>query len=474
MDYLFKPIEIRKMGLKNRIVMPSIGCFFVGEQLKNFYIERADGNVGLIVIGPTAIDEDNPSYINVYNDEFIPELRDLAESIKAHGSRVGLQLWHPGRYSSFPGDHVVSASDIPAPIFTRQRPRALTIPEIENLEDEFADGALRTKKAGFDCVEFTAATGYLISQFLSSATNKRTDKYGGSLENRARFLLNIIDKTRDKVGEDFPILCRISGNEYVEGGNTLEDQKSIAIMLEKAGVDALNVNVGWHESPIDQMSMMVPRGGFIYLAAKIKEVVNIPVIASHRINDPVLANDIIKEGKADMVAMARPLIADPELPKKAKEGRFNEIRTCIACNSCFDMVFEGLPITCLVNPAVGRESEFKITPVDTPKKVIIVGGGPGGMEAARVTHLRGHNVSLYEKDRRLGGQINLITACPDMEEFANVPRYYNNQLKDVDIVYNVDIKPDFLIDQKPDAIIVATGASPIIPNVPGVECMYCI
>ncbi|BDC35364.1 MAG: NADH oxidase [Candidatus Methanoliparum thermophilum] len=469
MDYLFKPIEIRKMGLKNRIVMPSIGCFFVGEQLKNFYIERADGNVGLIVIGPTAIDEDNPSYINVYNDEFIPELRDLAESIKAHGSRVGLQLWHPGRYSSFPGDHVVSASDIPAPIFTRQRPRALTIPEIENLEDEFADGALRTKKAGFDCVEFTAATGYLISQFLSSATNKRTDKYGGSLENRARFLLNIIDKTRDKVGEDFPILCRISGNEYVEGGNTLEDQKSIAIMLEKAGVDALNVNVGWHESPIDQMSMMVPRGGFIYLAAKIKEVVNIPVIASHRINDPVLANDIIKEGKADMVAMARPLIADPELPKKAKEGRFNEIRTCIACNSCFDMVFEGLPITCLVNPAVGRESEFKITPVDTPKKVIIVGGGPGGMEAARVTHLRGHNVSLYEKDRRLGGQINLITACPDMEEFANVPRYYNNQLKDVDIVYNVDIKPDFLIDQKPDAIIVATGASPIIPNVPGVD-----
>lgn len=369
MDYLFKPIEIRKMGLKNRIVMPSIGCFFVGEQLKNFYIERADGNVGLIVIGPTAIDEDNPSYINVYNDEFIPELRDLAESIKAHGSRVGLQLWHPGRYSSFPGDHVVSASDIPAPIFTRQRPRALTIPEIENLEDEFADGALRTKKAGFDCVEFTAATGYLISQFLSSATNKRTDKYGGSLENRARFLLNIIDKTRDKVGEDFPILCRISGNEYVEGGNTLEDQKSIAIMLEKAGVDALNVNVGWHESPIDQMSMMVPRGGFIYLAAKIKEVVNIPVIASHRINDPVLANDIIKEGKADMVAMARPLIADPELPKKAKEGRFNEIRTCIACNSCFDMVFEGLPITCLVNPAVGRESEFKITPVDTPKKL---------------------------------------------------------------------------------------------------------
>jgi len=469
MDHLFKPIKIRNMDLKNRIVMPSIGCFFIGEQLKDFYRERAKGGVGLIVIGPTAVDEDNPSYINVYSDEFIPELKDLAESIKADGSKVGLQLWHPGRYSSFPGDHVVSASDIPAPIFTRQKPRALTISEIEKLEDEFADGALRTKKAGFDCVEFTAATGYLISQFLSSATNKRTDKYGGSLENRARFLLNIISKTRERVGEEYPILCRISGNEFVEGGNTLDDQKSIAVMLEKAGVDALNVNVGWHESPIDQMSMMVPRGSFVYLAAGIKEVVNIPVIASHRINDPVLADNIIKEGKADMVAMARPLIADPELPKKAKEGRIDEIRTCIACNSCFDRVFEGSPITCLVNPAVGREREFRITRVNTPKKVVIVGGGPGGMEAARVAHLRGHNVSLYEKNGKLGGQVNLIAACPEMEEFANVPRYYKTQLKDVDIAYGVDVTPNFLIDQRPDAVIVATGASPIIPNIQGVK-----
>jgi 2,4-dienoyl-CoA reductase (NADPH2) len=214
---------------------------------------------------------------------------------------------------------------------------------------------------------------------------------------------------------------------------------------------------------------MVPRGSFVYLAAGIKEVVNIPVIASHRINDPVLADNIIKEGKTDMVAMARPLIADPELPKKAKEGRIDEIRTCIACNSCFDRVFEGSPITCLVNPAVGREREFKITRVNTPKKVVIVGGGPGGMEAARVAHLRGHNVSLYEKNGRLGGQVNLIAACPEMEEFANVPRYYKTQLKDVDIAYGVDVTPNFLIDQRPDAVIVATGASPIIPNIQGVK-----
>lgn len=469
MDYLFKPIKIGTMDLKNRIVMPSIGCFFIGEQLKDFYVERAKGGVSLAVLGPTAIDEDNPSYINIYNDDFIPELSDLAKSIQANGSKVGLQLWHPGRYSTFPGDHVVSASDIPAPIFTRQKPRALTIPEIEHIEDEFADGALRTKKAGFDCVEFTAATGYLISQFLSSATNKRTDKYGGTLENRARFLLNIIAKTRERVGEDYPILCRISGNEFVEGGNTLEDQKAIAVMLEKAGVDALNVNVGWHESPIDQMSMMIPRGGFVYLAAGIKEVVNIPVIASHRINDPVLADNIIKEGKADMVAMARPLIADPELPKKAKEGRIDEIRTCIACNSCFDRVFEGSPITCLVNPAVGREREFEIVPVESPKNVIVVGGGPGGMETARIARLRGHNVTLYEKDEKLGGQVNLIAVCPEMEEFSNIPRYYNTQLKDVNIVFDVKVTPDLLIDQKPDAVVVATGALPIVPNISGVN-----
>ncbi|VUT25110.1 MAG: FAD-dependent oxidoreductase [Candidatus Methanolliviera sp. GoM_asphalt] len=470
MGILFEDTKIGSMELKNRIVMPSIGCFFTDDKLKNFYIERAKGGVGLIFIGPTGIDENEPSYVNIYGDEFISELRDLAKAIQVYRTKIGLQLWHPGRYSFFPGDHIVSASDIPAPIFTRQMPRALTIPEIEKIEDEFAEGALRTKKAGFNCVEFLAATGYLISQFLSPITNKRTDRYGGSIENRMQFLLEIIEKTREKVGDNFPILCRISGNEFVEGGNTLKEQKIIAKSLDDAGVDALNVNVGWHESRVDQMSMMVPRGGFVYLAKEIKDVVNIPIIASHRINDPILAENILKEKKADLIAMARPLIADPELPNKAKEGRYGEIRTCIACNSCFDDVFNGVPITCLVNPAVGKEEEYKIKPVENPKKVIVVGGGPAGMEAARVAALRGHNVTLYEKDDRLGGQINLISAWPAMEEFANIPRYYLNQLrKNVEIEFGRDVTQDLIMRQNPDVVIVATGASPSIPDISGVD-----
>ncbi|RZN68320.1 MAG: FAD-dependent oxidoreductase [Candidatus Methanolliviera hydrocarbonicum] len=471
MGILFEDTKIGSMELKNRIVMPSIGCFFTDDRLKNFYVERAKGGVGLIFIGPTGIDENEPSYVNIYSDEFIPELKDLSGAVQAYGTKIGLQLWHPGRYSFFPGDHIVSASDIPAPIFTRQRPRALTIPEIEKIEDEFAEGALRTKKAGFNCVEFIAATGYLISQFLSPCTNKRTDRYGGSIEKRMRFLLEIIEKTREKVGDNFPILCRISGNEFVDGGNTLDEQKIIAKALDDAGVDALNVNVGWHESRVDQMSMMVPRGNFIYLAKGIKDVVNIPIIASHRINDPILAENILKEKKADLIAMARPLIADPELPNKAKEGRYDEIRTCIACNQgCFDNVFSGLPITCVVNPAVGNEEEYKIKPVEDPKKVIVVGGGPAGAEAARVAALRGHNVTLYEKDDRLGGQINLISAWPEMEEFANIPRYYLTQLrKNVEIEFGRDVTPDLIMRENPDVVIVATGASPIIPGVPGVD-----
>ena len=464
---LFDPIRIGGMELRNRIVMPSIECFFEHRQMMDFYEERSRGGVGLIIFGTTSIDEKESSGINAYSDEFIPELGELAEVIHAHGAKTGLQLWHPGRYSFFSQDPV-SASDVASPIFTRQKPRPLDMREIEEMGDKFAEAALRVKKAGFDCVEIIASTGYLISQFLSPSTNKREDRYGGTLDNRMRFLLEIVEKTRGKIG-DFPLQCRISGDEFVPEGNNHEDQKIIAKNLERAGVDALNVNVGWHESRIDQMSMMVPRGGFIHLAAGIKEVVDIPVIASHRINDPILAEKLLEEGKADLVAMARSLIADPELPNKAREGRYDEIRTCIACNRCFDNLFEGGSIICMVNPAVGREKEYQIKETESPKKVIIIGGGPGGMEAARITSLRGHDVILYEKSNSLGGQINLITACKEMCEFENIKKYYENQLKNVRIEFNKEPSPHAIIEKNPDVVIVATGALPAIPDIPGVD-----
>jgi 2,4-dienoyl-CoA reductase (NADPH2) len=466
MKMLFEPIRIGKMELKNRIVMPTMGLGYMGKRLTNFYVERAKGGVGFIVIGPTAINRENPSVVNIFDDGFILELRKLAEAIQTHGPSVALQLWHPGRYGF---GKLVSASDIPAPIFTKRKPRALTIPEIKEIEDEFAEGASRTKKAGFDAVEILCGTGYLISQFLSPSTNKRKDEYGGDLENRMRFLLEIIEKTRMKIG-DFPLICRISGDEFVEGGNTITEQKIIAKALEDASIDALNVNVGWHESRVPQMTMAVPRGGFVYLVQGIKETVNMPVIASHRINDPILADRIISEGKADMVAMARPLIADPELPNKAKEGRFEDIRPCIACNQgCFDSLFKGRAVTCFMNPLAGKEEKYKIERAKISKNIIVVGGGPAGMETAMVAALRGHKVTLYEKNK-LGGQLNFAALPPGREEFENVPVYFQTQLNKLGVnIKREEATVDLVMEDSPDAVIIATGSTPLIPEMEGID-----
>ena len=468
MKMLFEPIRIGEMELDNRIVMPAMGLGYTGKRLTNFYIERAKGGVGFIVIGPVGVNKDNPSFVNVFDDKGIPKIRKLAEALKEHGPKVALQLWHPGRYG-FTTDKLVSASDIPAPIFTKAKPRALTVPEIEGIEDEFAEGALRVKKAGFDAVEILCGTGYLISQFLSPRTNKRTDEYGGDLKDRMRFALEIIEKVKTNIG-DFPLTCRISGDEFVEGGNTASEQKIIAKAFEDAGVNALNVNVGWHESRVPQMTMSVPRGGFVYLAQGIKEVVNIPVIASHRINDPVLADNLISDGKVDMVAMARSLITDPELPNKAKEGRFEEIRPCIAClQGCFDNVFKGRAVTCFMNPMAGKEAEWKIETTKRPKKIVVVGGGPAGMEVARVAALRGHNVTLYEKDR-LGGQLNLAAVPPERDEFKNVPIYYSAQLKKLGVeIKHTNASVELVLGDNPDTVIVATGAIPLIPKIEGID-----
>ncbi|MDY6964895.1 MAG: FAD-dependent oxidoreductase [Halobacteriota archaeon] len=468
MEKLFEPIKIGNMELKNRIVMPAMGLGYTGKRLINFYVPRAKGGVGFIVIGPTAVNKGNPSIVNAFDDKNIPGLKKLADAIQENGSKAALQLWHPGRYG-FSTAKLVSASDIPAPIFTKAKPKALTIPEIIEIEDEFADGALRVKKAGFDAVEILGGTGYLISQFLSARTNKRTDEYGGDLENRMKFFLEIIEKVRAKIG-DLPLLCRISGDEFVEGGNTHSDQKIIARALEDAGVDALNVNVGWHESRVPQMTMSVPRGGFVHLAQGIKEVVDIPVIASHRINDPILADNIISEGKVDMVAMARALIADPELPNKAKEGRFEEIRPCIAClQGCFDNVFKARAVTCFMNAMAGKEEDWKIGAAESPKKIVVVGGGPAGMEAARVAALRGHNVTLYEKDR-LGGQLNLAAMPPGRGEFKNVPTYYSTQLKKLGVdIKQKEANAGLIMGENPDVVVIATGSTPAIPDLEGVN-----
>jgi 2,4-dienoyl-CoA reductase (NADPH2) len=478
---LFTPINIGRMEVKNRIVMPALTTGFsfgeVNDQLKNYFVARAKGGVGLIVIGIASIEPGTNYVISVSDDKFIPGLRDLAKSIHSHGAKTAMQLWHPGRYefTVITGRQPVSASDVAPPILSRQKPRPLTIPEIEKLEDDFAQGARRVKEAGFDAVEFICSAGYLISQFLSPVTNKRKDRYGGNLENRMRFILEIIEKTRNLVGKDFPIMCRISGDELIPGGNTLKEAKVIAKKLEEAGVQAFNVTAGWHESMVPMITMDVPRGGYVYLAEGIKEALKgteARVIASNRINDPLLAEQILRQGKADMISMGRALVADPELPNKAKEGRFDDIVTCVACNQgCMDNLFEGSPITCMVNPLVGREGEIEINPVERPRRILVVGGGPAGMKAAQIAAMRGHHVTLYEKGDKLGGQLNLASVVPGREELGTIVEYLSVQLKKlgVEVRLGEKVTPSLVAKLKPDVVILATGAVPIVPNIPGID-----
>ncbi|MEM2070022.1 MAG: FAD-dependent oxidoreductase [Archaeoglobaceae archaeon] len=476
---LFEPIRIGDLEIKNRIVMAAGETNYhtidggVTERLLEFYRERAKGGIGFAVVGVAKVEKYFLGGIAAYDDKYIPDLKKIADVFHEYDVKCALQLWHPGRYeiSLDPERQPVAPSPIPSPIFTRRTPKELSKEEILKIEEEFADAALRAKKAGFDAVELIGSAGYLISQFFSPATNKRTDEYGGSLENRTRFAVEILERIKEKCGK-FTVTIRIPGDEFIEGGNTVKEMKRIAKILEDAGVAAIHVMAGWHESKRPLITMLVPRGGFAYLAGEIKKEVSVPVIASHRINDPLVAEKILRDGLADMVAMFRPLVADPELPKKANEGRFNEIRTCLACNQgCMDMVMQGQPITCLVNPTAGRESEFRNLRAERVKKVVIVGGGPAGCTAAELLAKKGHKVILFEKTDKLGGQMNIAAKSPLAYEFAELGRYFMTVLPKlgVEVKYRTVADASRVLAEDPDAVIISVGASPLIPNIPGVE-----
>jgi 2,4-dienoyl-CoA reductase (NADPH2) len=479
--YLFSPIKINTMELKNRIVMTAMHLGYtpkgdVTDCLIDFYTARARGGVGLIIAGGCSIDEygSMSSMIGIHDDRYIPGLKRLTRAVRTGGAKIAAQLYQAGRYtrSAMIGGRKPFSSSAVRSKLTGETPRALELEEIPGIQDKFGEAALRAKESGFDAVEILASAGYLISQFLSPITNLREDKYGGSLENRMRFGIEIAEKVRAAVGKDYPILVRLAGNDFMEGGNTNQEAKVFASELEKAGVDLFNITGGWHETRIPQLTMSVPHRAYVYLAQGIKSAVSTPVLASNRINDPHTGEEILRNGEADLVTMARALIADPSLPNKARDGKCDLIYHCIACNQgCFDSVFQMKPVTCMVNPRAGKEGDLKSEPAPEPKKVLVIGGGPAGMKAACTAAERGHKVTLIEKDDILGGQLLLNRCIPGREEMVTAAKDLVNNIMalDVEVLLNKEADITFLKDMSPDAVVVAAGARPILPDIPGID-----
>ncbi len=466
---LFEPIKVGRMNLKNRIAMPAIHhCYtpegFVTERLIKYYETRARGGVGLITVGGCTIDliGKGPMMIGLHDDKFIDGLTKLARAIKDNGAATAAQLYQAGRYthSIVIGQQPAAPSAI-ASRLTRETPREMTLEDIETVIESFAEAARRTKEAGFDAVEVIASAGYLICQFLSPLTNQRSDHYGGSWENRTRFGLEVIRKVRDRVGPDYTIITRLSGHDFMPGGSTNQEAALFAAELEMAGVDCFNVTGGWHESRVPQITGELPRGAFAYLARGIKETVSVPVMASNRINDPRVAELILQHHLADLINMARPLIADPNLPNKTKSGDTDSIRHCIACNQgCLDMVFTMQDVHCTVNPAAGRELDVEIKPTESPKKVLVGGGGPAGLETAYLSASRGHRVTLWEKRECLGGNLRYAAMPPGKHDFITLLHYYQHELSKngVKVFLNREASAEEIIAEEADVVILATGA----------------
>jgi 2,4-dienoyl-CoA reductase (NADPH2) len=479
---LFSPIKINKLEIENRISMPAFGLLYCGtdrrpsQRLLDFYEARAQGGSGLLIVGGVGIDLVGSGVVTpaIDRDELIPDWKRFADVIHKYPTKLFLQLFHAGRYQySFlaNGEQSVAPSAIKSR-YTNEEPRALSLAEIEDLEDKFAMAALRAKKAGVDGVEIIASAGYLICQFISPLTNKRDDAYGGNLENRTRFGRRVIEKTREAVGPDYPVIMRVAGNEFMTGGNTSKDILDIVQIFEKAGLDGFDVTGGWHETRVPQLPSFVPRGAYTYLAAGIRSRVRVPVIASNLILEPDQAEQILRNGLADMVNIGRAQIADPEWANKSKSGKASELRPCVDClQGCMDMLFTGQPVQCLCNPMAGFESERRIETTNNPKKVMVIGAGPAGLEAAVTAAKCGHDVTLYEKSDSIGGQLPLVAAPPGRDEFARLMGYYDTQIKLSGIKLKLGKPANLRAIRKvqPDAIILATGSRQIIPKIPGVD-----
>ena len=477
---LFSPIRIQHMEIKNRLLMSGMSINFgvdehchVTDQLTQYFVARAKGGVGMMLVGGGGIHpsgQELPDLPQMHEDACIPTLQKMVSQVKAYDVCFGVQLMHGGRQSYLP--EKVAPSAIPAPAVVKGEVRALEIEEIKELADCFGLAARRCREAGFDFIELHGAHGYLINQFLAPNSNIRTDEYGGSFENRTRFLFEIIEAVKKTAGDDFPVGIRINGNDYIENGWKLKDTLRISPLLEQAGVAYIHVSGGVYGSTeLTIPSMYTPQGCFIHMAEGVKKVVNVPVITVGRIKDPEMANAAIRDGKADIVALGRSLIADPDYPNKAKAGNASLIRPCVGCClGCIHAVLAKEPGSCVVNPDVGREyklAEEKMP--ENPLRVLVAGAGPSGLAAARMFALRGHDVKICEKGEAPGGLLGMAATAPGRGELGDILRFFRNELErlNISVDYNTLLSEDLLAAFDPDHVILATGSMPDMPVIKG-------
>lgn len=483
MSKLFSPIKIGQLELKNRFMMAPMenGLADMGgevnERIIDFFVERAKNEVSIIITGSVGISPEGrglPTQLSIYDDKFIPGLKRMNDAIHKAGAKVGAQIYHAGRQASeaVTGIQPIAPSAIPCEI-VGNNPREMTKDDILEIKEKFKKAAERSIEANFDLVEVHFAHGYLLHSFLSPHSNKRIDEYGGSLENRMRFPMEVLKEVLDVCRGNVPVIIRISADEYLEDGLKFEEVKTICKKAVEAGVEAISLTAGSYDAvEYTIQPMFIKQGFLIPFSEELKKEVNVPIIVAGRLNSAELINSIVEEDKADMIAIGRGLIADESLIVKMKENDYQDIRYCVACNQgCIDKVFLGQGVNCLVNARAGFDKERKIEKAAQAKNVVIIGAGPAGLEAARVSRLRGHNVTIIDKANKIGGKMETLSMPPEKATFLFFRDYLYNQFIRLGINFvqkDVESAKD-IKDLTPDAVIIATGASQTVPPIKGID-----